>query len=283
MRSLTITTLLFFACQFPAQVSLDYTYENISGDVYNFGIIALDSNEYKYINIDYNNSFFELYNLDHTLYQVVDVPEQEGTAFYNLYYVTRTLFDCDDSNIEYLVSRPCLGPDCDLSYTTIYRADGSEIFHADSLWAAGGFGGVRQFNFPIYSTPEGTKLKLVNTDASPESSVSIYSICGSLPGTSQLFGIGITDLEDFQLPIDINAYPNPADELITISYSLPSGDNIAMVEIVDSKGQILQSIQVGKIFDSIQFNTSQLSAGTYFYRVVTSNGRSEAQRFIVSR
>ena len=281
MRFLAIATLILLTTQINAQISLDQAYENVDGDIYNFGIIAIDSNEYKYLNINIYSGFFELYNLDHSLYEVVDLPDQGSEISYTIYYITRTLFDCDDSNIEYLVSYGCPGPGCGISYTTVLRTDGTEIFHADSLMAASGSaGGVRQFNFPIYSTPLGTKMKLININNS-EPSVSIFSICGDLPGANQFLGIGSTGLDDFNSPNLLNAYPVPSDDQITIPYNIGAGLNHGQIEILDNQGRVIEQYRVGRVFDSLTIDVSSYSSGTYFYRIRTENGIDASKQFIV--
>ncbi|MFN7014007.1 MAG: T9SS type A sorting domain-containing protein, partial [Bacteroidia bacterium] len=74
--------------------------------------------------------------------------------------------------------------------------------------------------------------------------------------------------------VKLNAFPNPASNVVTFSYALATESNVT-INITDITGKIVASINEGTKSNgsySTQFNTAALSAGTYFYSVVTNNG-----------
>lgn len=74
--------------------------------------------------------------------------------------------------------------------------------------------------------------------------------------------------------VKLNAFPNPASNVVTFSYALASESNVT-INITDITGKVVASINEGtKVTGSYttQFNTAALAAGTYFYSVVTNNG-----------
>ncbi len=80
--------------------------------------------------------------------------------------------------------------------------------------------------------------------------------------------------ENTSLTNSLNAFPNPASHVVTFSYALASESNVT-INITDITGKIVASINEGTKANgsyTTQFNTAALSAGTYFYSVVTNNG-----------
>lgn len=72
----------------------------------------------------------------------------------------------------------------------------------------------------------------------------------------------------------LNAFPNPASNVVIFSYALASESNVT-INITDITGKVVASINEGTKASgsyTTQFNTAALSAGTYFYSVVTNNG-----------
>lgn len=80
--------------------------------------------------------------------------------------------------------------------------------------------------------------------------------------------------ENTSLTASLNAFPNPASNVVTFSYALASESNVT-INITDITGKIVASINEGTKANgsyTTQFNTAALSAGTYFYSIVTNNG-----------
>lgn len=70
-------------------------------------------------------------------------------------------------------------------------------------------------------------------------------------------------------------YPNPFNGNTTVTYSLTSNDNV-MVEITDITGKVIAVMNEGSKVagtHTVEINSAKLAAGTYYYSVVTSNGR----------
>lgn len=60
------------------------------------------------------------------------------------------------------------------------------------------------------------------------------------------------------------AYPNPARNIITLSYNLPSG-NTSEIRIFNTAGQLVKTIPVGPHFNEVQVDVSSFPHGTYIY------------------
>lgn len=80
------------------------------------------------------------------------------------------------------------------------------------------------------------------------------------------------------------AFPNPASNVVTFSYALASESNVT-INITDITGKVVASINEGTKANgsyTTQFNTAALSAGTYFYSVVTNNGTA-TKKLVVTK
>lgn len=110
------------------------------------------------------------------------MPEPYSRAF-QVIYVTRTLFDCDSSNIEYIFQAATN------SFKSFYimRTDSTQIFKLDSAngpFCAGSCLGFSDIIQPIKNTSAGSKLFLQRPYSAYNGKIFIYSLCGTLPVVS---------------------------------------------------------------------------------------------------
>ena len=85
------------------------------------------------------------------------------------------------------------------------------------------------------------------------------------------FAVGIKEYQNGNELLQLTASPNPADDYTRINFYLEQSSNV-QIEILDFNGRkvgdvINQSLPAGE--NIIQWNTSDLPAGTYLYRVIT--------------
>ncbi len=97
--------------------------------------------------------------------------------------------------------------------------------------------------------------------------------------------VTITSDEDVLSEIDaqMNLYPNPASELLTVDVTLTEATDKMVYKITDATGRLISNVQVKNVTtDKAQFNVSQLPVGQYFLTIQTDKGiRTES--FNVSR
>ncbi len=250
-----------------AQIDLEAIYPNasLSGATnIHFGIVNLGNLTYKYYFVNLDNSEITLYNLDHSIYlPSIQIPETWNAYNYNILYIANTLFDCDSTNIEYLLSNR------DSVYVKIYREDGNMLFCFDSAQAYSAIGPPLTHRYPIINTPAGAKMLLDYSDGS----VRVYSLCGSLPNK-----IPNSIENNFGLS---NSYPNPAKNYTRIDYQLPTGINKGEIVFYDAKGNEVKRFVVDRTFNHLRISTAELSSGTYFYNLQTSKGIVGAKKLVV--
>lgn len=93
-------------------------------------------------------------------------------------------------------------------------------------------------------------------------------------------------LSDVSTPFStMNAYPNPANQETTISYSLRENGNVS-VRLFDVVGKEIMSMPQGNqtagIEHRVVINTENLANGVYFY-TVSVNGMKETKKLVVNR
>src|SRR5690348_16908521 len=114
--------LMFIVSSF--KISNAQTLEHVYNFRYKeFHVCDLGNNDYKYVIVD--SSGFSIYNLDHSPYllnYVPPVPIFRAPEYYAVGYVTKSLFDCDSTTLEYAL--------VGLNFL-IYRTDGTLLFERD--------------------------------------------------------------------------------------------------------------------------------------------------------
>ena len=284
MKKLFLGLLLIAGISSEAQITLEHTYPNTGNG--NFLMFTqLDATTYKYIDFEPQSSQFTIYNLNHSLYLNVNIPITfvSGSAQYQIAFVTKSLFDCDTSSIEYALS--FLGDGSPFTYPKkfyVFRTNGTQLANIDSCCFMNYSNGWQYgplYNEPIVNTPTGTKIILRCLDGSSR----IYSVCGSLPcqDCSSFTTTGIATYTNHPKEGSITNYPNPSSGQTTIEYELPQGATIADLVFYDMAGREVKRYKVSNAFKDILISTDELAAGTYYYQLQTAGGFKAGKKMVV--
>ena len=247
--------------------TFEHSYNIYHADFY---VTDLGNNDYKYVVID--SSGFRLFNLNHTLYLTVvpPIPIWQPSSGYNVSYISKTLFDCDSSNIEYVITA---NSGCNYY---IYRTDGTLIFERDSVtggYCYGCFDGSIVIQ-PIANTPAGAKLFLHDARAvSNTDSQYVYALCGTLPET---IGNEVNNNKYVQI------FPNPTNGEINFKINLPNNWEKFKLTIYDGAFQQIDEADING--GSYQLDTKQkhLSTGTYLFDLRTEKKIIQTGKFIIT-
>lgn len=97
-------------------------------------------------------------------------------------------------------------------------------------------------------------------------------------------GDGMTTglLDPVELAADLNIFPTPADEIVTVDLRLETAATNATVQILDINGRVVSR----QIFENLSrevmtFDVSSMPAGSYIFNVTTAQG-VKTKRFIVA-
>jgi len=241
-------------------------------------MVQISETETKYFFPDTVNNTFNLLNMDFTPF-ITNIPIPDPWAWttarhFEAYYITRDLFDCDTSNIEFVFAAP-------LSAVTpfrILRTDGTELFRLDSalaIFCGGDCGnGGSELISPITNTSAGAKLVLAKVNSGHEVDY-IYSLCGTLPEVS----INYNPIQ----PSFITLFPNPTSTILKFQVNLPDNINVYDLVIVDNTGKEVKRVQGNNLERIIYINVDDLNNGSYIYSLCTKNKNFSSGKFIISK
>lgn len=270
MRLLAVVLCSLLSISNLAQLDFVGTYDTVARLIY------LADNEPAIFIYDAYGEHIELYNPDLTLISSIDIPiEYTGSGQYNLFHVSRTLFDCDSTNIEYLISWG--SPILEEAYIQIIREDGTVIFNLpEHIFADES---VITTN-PTYHTSmieddQGVIFAFYNEGIPGSGPTSLYRSCGSIPGcptpcNGDSATVGVNGLSSNEN--NFTLYPNPGNNQFAIEYELSGEHSEATLSLVSMGGQIVLEKNVGPSMPYILVNTSSLASGRYQVMLTGKNG-----------
>ncbi|GIV35574.1 MAG: hypothetical protein KatS3mg031_3109 [Chitinophagales bacterium] len=272
---LIITIMMLFSVQLKSQITLDFENDTIVFSPSEFYCIDIGENESKYIHFNVLANSFSLYNLDMRPF-LMNVALPNGDSLKNgfvVMYVTRTLFDCDSTNIEYAYSKPV---GSNVFPFRIIRTDGTVLLQIDSARGPYHFGGASGGSLiirPIKKTSEGTKLFLDKLNPSGRG-VQVYSLCGELP----------TDyIELTQENSYVKLFPNPADMKINFEVVAPNNFDEFKLVIYESNGTELKRNYISSMNKNFILDVSNFNSGAYFYSLISREKVYQRGKFIITK
>jgi len=239
-----------------------------------FKTVQISPTETKWYFHDTIANTFSLYNMDFSPFLTnIAVPQPFNSVIghFQVVYITRSLFDCDTSNIEYVYEAPN-GP---FHPVWIMRTDGTQLFRLDTANLPYGFGyrGGTDDIRPIVNTSTGTVLFIQKTGLG-YNKVYVYSLCGSLP--TEVF-----DFTSNQAIAFIKLFPNPSSQLLTFEVHPPDNMNEYELVILDNNAK---EVRREKVLGNQTFtiNVNDYSNGTYLYSLCTKSKSYQSGKFILN-
>jgi hypothetical protein len=254
---------VFVICPIFGQITLQKTYN------YSTGVVKLETHGYKYFLMDVPGSQCRIYNMDHSLFMTINCAVPTENYLADIKYVSENLFN-SDSKIE-LVYTYYQYFQTTNSYYYVYNSavideNGSNLMDIDGA----------RFIY-VYKTGD-TEYKLFaycyDYSVFPEI---IWTNIYSLPGTY----IPLENLAVKQPELFLEAYPNPATDIIRLAYELPANTKSAKMNLLDSTGRIVKNFQIDGHSDHIVLNVNDLSAGIYYYNIEYNNLRTTSKKVVV--
>jgi hypothetical protein len=245
-----------------SQITLDF-----QSTLLNLGPIRLSSSETVYLDYPdwYYVNRFTLYHLDGTLYKTIYLPPKPDSSSYleSLWYISRTLFDNDPSNIEFLAgytNGDTTGGNPERR-VEIIREDGTILL--DEPFARGWSAG-------IYSTEQGTKMMLSYWDNTyTEYLIKVFNLPGALP---------LSDND--ALPNETNGIsviPNPNNGQFTLKMVSKPGEP-GMIELYSSNGKLITTFKSAE--NPANINIPGLPDGLYFINARSATRNAPAKMVI---
>jgi hypothetical protein len=276
MKKLLVLLSLGLGISAQAQFTLEQTYDTAAtwnmcqGNASQFLMVNLEQSGERYIKINRCAKHIKLYNLNHALTKTVYLPNIPLEPTYNtvgdFLYFSENLFNTDAKlEFMYVVSTGSF-------YATyVFNEDAVQLFFENGVALVKPAYHMQQY--PIYNTTQGTKLILSYINGQAK----VFGLGGTLTTAIQTHG------PDGTVPGSAlsAAMPNPSSSQSRIDYSLPKGINEGTVVFYNIEGKEIKRFNVDNSFDHLLLSTSDLAAGTYFYRLETSGNSSEAKKLVV--
>lgn len=276
MKTSCFISVSIFMWLFSEDISAQVVLENVYSNGVNYGngiefrLQEIDEELYKYVLVDIANEKITLYNLNHTLFAIIDIPEPYTPYIYKVQYITRTLFDCDTTDIEYLLLWTNSDPSYSNDYVRLYEDDGTILFEQDTAMGWISLGGSGVFNSYIVNTPDGTKMIL---DDQANGMSYVYTLCGKLPTSYNLV--------DESSDMSMRVFPNPSSNYTEIEYELPSSVSSAELRITNTGGSLIKNYMIDKTFSNVLLSTEDLPAGVYYYNIIIDGHPIEAEKVVI--
>ncbi len=276
-KTIYLIAILFCGLSAKAQLAFQHTY-TLSNDL-SVGDLLLSGKKYCARNA--NQTI--LYNLDHSIWKTINMPVIAGwypgaQGIKN--YISENLFKIDNK-VDMVV---CYGDSTHIPTGNgpfkyvVFDEDGLIISTIDSV----------DWNFEVHNIGADSFVAFVNKWSGPTFAaniISIYKLPGTLPcnpcGAGPGLGIPATNSSD-NSSLLLNPVPNPSSASVRIGYELKPGTT-GVIELYNSKGQLLHSYNVDHTFNYLSLDNSSLAPGNYYYRIVTSDHRTTARKMIVIR
>ena len=282
MKKFLIVIISFTAMFSNAQIVFESAYDsssNIIGStssnmdgINQLMLINFEVSGYCYVKINRSGKYICIYKMDHSLLKKIDCssfPLLYGVSLGEIIYLSEQLFNLDDK-IEFLYGWIDQTTTPTAYYTGIYNENGQLLF-SDSC-APLIKSNVPLQQYPIYNTPEGTKMIL----SYPNGQAKVFSLPGTL--TTSIAEANNNLISQSSLS---NPYPNPVSNTTKVDYTLPEGIEVGELVFYDMQGIEVKRYRVDRTFNTLLISTSDIPAGTYFYQLQTAKDKTAGKKMIV--
>lgn len=239
-----------------------------------FQWVYLKHSGYKYL--FQHSDTLDVYNLNYSLYKRIFIPSGYLAKVFSIIYVSEGLFDTDSLRIDYMIGTS--------DSIVVYQDNGSLVQKFDSVsWYVPNVGMGQINTSPIVTTDSGTFLLLVSNYFSPITTYRVYKLPGSLPCMPECSSQVVTTMVNSPSTLSgySNVYPNPAISYTNIYYTLPAGTSEGEVILYDLAGREIKRFTVTTQFDHLSITTSDIRAGTYFYRLIAGGNNISSKKIVV--
>ncbi len=113
----------------------------------------------------------------------------------------------------------------------------------------------------------------------------IYSIPGNLPCPSSCSQKSaaiapISPVNEFK-EIQVNGFPNPSSDKVTLAYTLPEGVSFGTLKLYTQTGELVKEFKVSSQVDHLELPVSDYTPGTYYYELQAGGNTSGGKKMVV--
>ncbi len=275
-----IATLLLLVSSMIANAQIDLIYE---APAHSSPVLVAD-NCVKNAIVDFNTNptEFYLYNLDNSLFRTCELPAGiTAASLWWVSYPTLSLFDCDSTNVEYILVQPAGMPE-GTPHTWVVREDGTVLLDLPGFTFYGGaISNNAENQGGMWNDAESAVMNVIQGQYSTDPR-RYYRVCGSVPSKFRVSMGDLTGIAPYDGPVreGMKLFPNPAESEIRINYELPAGAKSGVLRVFDLQGKMVKEWNVTSQFDHIVFDVSSLQSGTYIAHLLLNNGSKVSEKFV---
>jgi len=252
--------LVGYTCAASAQITLEKTYN------YSTSIVELENQGYKYYLMDVPNEQCRIYNLDHSLFKTINCNVPGNFYLADIKFVSQNLFD-NDAGIEILcVFYRYYSSGQYYEYNSkIINDDGSLITSINGA----------QYNYINQTGENEYKLFSYCFDYSvfPEKAwTNIYGLPGEAVSSSLISSAENNFME---------AFPNPASNIVKVEYSLPDNVNDGILYLIDNSGRQTKTFRIDNHTNHLNLNVNDFKSGIYHYFIEYNNNRTASKKLVI--
>jgi len=113
----------------------------------------------------------------------------------------------------------------------------------------------------------------------------IFSIPGNLPcpfacGQKAAAITPISPANEFK-EIQVNGFPNPSSDKVTLAYTLPEGVSFGTLRLYTQTGELVKEFKVSSQMDHLELPVSDYTPGTYYYELQAGGNTSGGKKMVV--
>jgi hypothetical protein len=148
---------------------------------------------------------------------------------------------------------------------------------------------IERFSSPLNGYVNISYWKYLNVEigvySQQNGSTKMYSIPGNLPCPSSCSQKSaaiapISPANEFK-EIQVNGFPNPSSDKVTLAYALPEGVSFGTLKLYTQTGELVKEFKVSSQMDHLELPVSDYTPGTYYYELQAGGNTSGGKKMVV--
>jgi hypothetical protein len=194
----------------------------------------------------------------------------------NEYLFTDKFFNNDDK-IEFILQYSSYSSqsNSDQGVSIVMNEDGQEIQRFINLQS-------QEISFQYWRY---LNILFKNQKNYDQSKTKVFSIPGNLPcpftcSQKSAAIAPISPANEFK-EIQVNGFPNPSSDKVTLAYTLPEGVSFGTLKLYTQTGELVKEFKVSSQVDHLELPVSDYTPGTYYYELQAGGNTSGGKKMVV--
>ena len=247
------------------------------------------------INVKNKLKSITFYKSDFSVYKTIDISQKfpfdtSGYEFNeiglgeikvmngidNEYLFTDKFFNNDDK-IEFILQYSSYSSqsNSDQGVSIVMNEDGQEIQRFINLQS-------QEISFQYWRY---LNILFKNQKNYDQSKTKVFSIPGNLPcpftcSQKSAAIAPISPANEFK-EIQVNGFPNPSSDKVTLAYALPEGVSFGTLKLYTQTGELVKEFKVSSQMDHLELLVSDYTPGTYYYELQAGGNTSGGKKMVV--